>query len=151
MTLPRRKFLQSAQQVAVGACLLGARAALPVLALGCASVPYVRGDRRGNEVHLPFTALDEDGRALVEVPGLDLPIFVRRVEGSPAAALSTRCMHRGCEVEPFADRLVCPCHGSEYTLEGAVIQGPAERALERFRVREMPDRLVIDLASRGNG
>jgi Rieske Fe-S protein len=151
VTLARREFLRSARQAAVGACLLGARGALPMMALGCASVPYVRGDRRDDEVHLPFTALDKDGRALVEVPGLDLPIFVRRVPGTPAVALSTRCMHRGCEVEPSTDRLVCPCHGSEYALDGAVLEGPTELPLERFRVRELSDGLVIELATRGNG
>lgn len=149
--LPRREFLRSARQAALGACVLGARAALPALALGCVSVPYVRGDRRDDEVHLPFAALDKDGRALVEVPGVDLPIFVRRVAGTPPVALSTRCMHRGCEVEPSTDRLVCPCHGSEYDLEGAVLQGPTELPLERFRVRELSDGLVIELATRGNG
>ncbi len=149
MTVPRRTFLRRAQQIALGAAALSARAALPILGVGCASVPYVLGDRRNNEVHLPYSALDADGRALVEVPELDLPIFVRRVPGAPAVALSTRCMHRGCEVEPFADRLVCPCHGSEYALNGALLQGPAELPLERFQLVEFADHLVIDLASRG--
>jgi len=148
--LPRREFLRSARQAALGACVLGARAALPAFALGCASVPYVRGDRRDDEVHLPFASLDEDGRALVEVPGLDLPIFVRRIPGTPAVALSTRCMHRGCEVEPSTDRLVCPCHGSEYALDGTVLEGPTELPLERFRVRELSDGLVIELATRSD-
>lgn len=150
MTIPRRTFLRRAQQVALGACALGARAALPMLGAGCASVPYVLGERRDDAVDLPFSALDANGRALVEVPELDLPIFVRRIAGRPAIALSTRCSHRGCEVEPFADRLICPCHGSEYTLEGAVLQGPAELPLQQFPVRELSDRLVIALPPRGN-
>jgi len=150
MTIPRRAFLVRAQQVALGACALGARAALPLIGIGCASVPYVIGERRDNEVHLPFTALDKNGRALVEVPEFDLPIFVRRSAGGTTTALSTECTHRGCEVEPSTDRLVCPCHGSEFDLEGAVLQGPAERPLLRFAVRELPDRLVIELTARGN-
>lgn len=149
MTIPRRTFLHRAQQVALGACAFGARTALPMLGVGCASVPYVLGERRDDAVHLPFTALDATGRALVEVPELDLPIFVRRVPGGTAVALSTRCSHRGCEVEPFADRLICPCHGSEYNLEGTVLQGPAELPLDRFPVRELSDRLVIALPPRG--
>ncbi len=149
MTIPRRAFLARAQQVAFGACALGARAALPMIGMGCVSVPYVIGERRDNEVHVPFSALDKNGRALVEVPELDLPLFVRRTAGGTTTALSTECTHRGCEVEPSTDRLVCPCHGSEYDLEGAVLQGPAARPLLRFAVRELPDRLVIQLSSGG--
>ncbi len=146
MTLARREFLQRANRAALGACVLGA---LPAIAGGCATTAYVRGELVDGLVRLPLSALDGEGRALVEVPGLDLPIFVRRVSGSAPVALSTRCMHRGCEVEPAPDRLVCPCHGSEYDLAGAVLQGPTELPLERFVVRETADGLVIDLATRG--
>jgi Rieske Fe-S protein len=48
--------------------------------------------------------------------------------------VSTRCGHRGCQVEPAAAKLVCPCHGSEYTLDGTILQGPTLRPLERYRV-----------------
>ena len=149
MTLPRREFLQRSGTLALGACTVGARAALPALALACATVPYVRGDLRDGVVHLSFAVLDADGRALVEIPGVDLPLFVRRVQGGGASALSTRCTHRGCEVEPASDRLVCPCHGSEYALDGAVLRGPAQRPLEPFRVVETADGLSILLTPRG--
>ena len=39
---------------------------------------------------------------LVDAPEGALPIFVRAVEGKGFRALSTRCMHRGCQVEPAA-------------------------------------------------
>lgn len=149
MTIPRRTFLHRAQQVALGACALGTRAALPMIGLGCASVPYVIGERRDNEVYISLTALDKSGRALVEAPAHGLPIFLRRMSDGSMSALSTECTHRGCEVEPFPDRLVCPCHGSEYDLEGRVLQGPAELALRRFNVRQMSDRIVIELPPRG--
>ncbi len=146
MSIDRRRFLQRAQGAALGACVLGA---LPAFAVGCASLPYVRGEVRDGLLRIPVDALDADGRALVEAPALDLPVFVRRVPGEAPVALSTRCMHRGCEVEPATDRLVCPCHGSEYDLRGAVLQGPTQLPLEGFVVREVDGLLVIDLATRG--
>lgn len=141
----RREFLQQAQRAALGACIAGA---MPALMTGCASVPIVGAVGTDGMVRVPFTALDKAGRALVEVPGLDLPIFLRRVAGQAPVALSTRCMHRGCEVEPSADRLVCPCHGSEYDLQGAVLQGPTTLPLQRFTARETSDAIVIELAPR---
>lgn len=136
----RRDFLRQLPGATAGACLLGA---LPALAGACASVPYVRAERVEGMLRVPFSALDADGRALVEDAGLDLPLFVRRIAGGSPVALSTRCMHRGCEVEPAADRLVCPCHGSEYDLQGAVLSGPTELPLRRHAARETADAILI--------
>lgn len=136
----RREFVGQLPGAAAGVCLLGA---LPTLAGACASVPYVRAERVEGMLRVPFSALDADGRALVEAAGLDLPLFVRRIAGAPPLALSTRCMHRGCAVEPAADRLICPCHGSEYDLQGAVRSGPTELPLRRHAARESADAILI--------
>jgi Rieske Fe-S protein len=48
-------------------------------------------------------------------------------------ALTSVCTHEGCTVTGFSsDHLTCPCHGSQYTLTGQVIQGPAPASLTRY-------------------
>jgi cytochrome b6-f complex iron-sulfur subunit len=43
------------------------------------------------------------------------------------------CTHEACAVTGFANALyVCPCHGSEFSTSGAVVQGPAVSALRQF-------------------
>ena len=51
-------------------------------------------------------------------------------------ALSTKCPHLGCSVQWDATLLTwdCPCHGSRFDAEGNVVNGPAQRALERLEV-----------------
>jgi len=45
---------------------------------------------------------------------------------------SSVCTHAGCNVSKVIDaNIVCPCHGSRYDLEGAVVKGPAAKPLER--------------------
>ena len=46
-------------------------------------------------------------------------------------AVSPVCTHLGCIVRfNVAERSWdCPCHGSRYDVDGAVLQGPATRAL----------------------
>ena len=48
--------------------------------------------------------------------------------------VSARCTHLGCLVH-FNDGEVaweCPCHGSRFGVDGSVLQGPANRPLERI-------------------
>jgi cytochrome b6-f complex iron-sulfur subunit len=51
-------------------------------------------------------------------------------------ALWARCTHLGCTPVWFPDqsRFKCPCHGSNYTIAGDVIAGPAPRPLWRAKI-----------------
>jgi cytochrome b6-f complex iron-sulfur subunit len=54
---------------------------------------------------------------------------IRRPEGFHA--LSSVCTHLGCvtRYQPDEGLIVCPCHGSRFSLEGEVLAGPAPRPL----------------------
>jgi len=60
---------------------------------------------------------------------------VGNVEGS-FVALSLICTHQGCTVgfDSVATGFKCPCHGSEYNINGGVTQGPAPTALTKYKV-----------------
>lgn len=58
-------------------------------------------------------------------------IVVSRLTQEQFAAVSALCPHEGCTVDRIADRtLICPCHGSAFTQEGALVQGPASQPLQ---------------------
>ena len=44
-------------------------------------------------------------------------------------ALSLVCPHLGCTVRPEAAGFECPCHGSQFDEQGALLRGPAEGGL----------------------
>jgi cytochrome b6-f complex iron-sulfur subunit len=54
--------------------------------------------------------------------------------GTGYAALSSICTHQGCTVgyNSTANKIQCPCHGSEFSITGSVITGPANAPLESF-------------------
>jgi nitrite reductase/ring-hydroxylating ferredoxin subunit len=54
-------------------------------------------------------------------------------------ALSLTCPHLGCTVEEKPDGLICPCHGSRFDADGAVLRGPARQALRSLRVEIIED------------
>ena len=58
---------------------------------------------------------------------------VHRDEAGVLHALSARCTHLGCIVSWNAAERTwdCPCHGSRFGVDGAVVQGPAVHPLRR--------------------
>jgi len=61
-------------------------------------------------------------------------IYLSGIPEEKYTALLTHCTHKGCEVRPVGDILVCPCHGSEFSNTGKVLESPAEQDLMQFRV-----------------
>jgi Rieske Fe-S protein len=49
-------------------------------------------------------------------------------------AVSLICTHLGCTVTVTENHLSCPCHGSLFDRQGAVIKGPADKALKRLEL-----------------
>jgi nitrite reductase/ring-hydroxylating ferredoxin subunit len=61
--------------------------------------------------------------------------WILKTDDSPKlTAFDDRCTHLGCRQKWNQDRglFECPCHGSEFDLEGRVKRGPANRSLPRF-------------------
>ncbi|MCA9623604.1 MAG: ubiquinol-cytochrome c reductase iron-sulfur subunit [Myxococcales bacterium] len=64
-------------------------------------------------------------------------------------ALNAACTHLGCmtRYEAADQRVSCPCHGSVFSLDGKVTDGPAPKPLER-RMLELADgQLIVDVAA----
>ena len=77
------------------------------------------------------------------------PLIVLVEPDDVFTVLSPVCTHRQCIVDVAGARLVCPCHGSEYDRDGAVLAGPAEAALSRYPAAVTADgELVIELDDR---
>jgi cytochrome b6-f complex iron-sulfur subunit len=55
-------------------------------------------------------------------------------ENSTFTAYSLVCTHLGCTAESDGQEFACPCHGSRFDKDGALLKGPASRALKEMRV-----------------
>ena len=76
---------------------------------------------------------------------LKFPICVYRLGENEYKALYMECSHQGAELQVFGSKLQCPAHGSEFTNNGAVSNGPADKALRTFPVTVTNDQLKISL------
>jgi Rieske Fe-S protein len=117
MQNPRRTFLKLLASAPLMACT------------GNSPSPASFGDvSAGNVKNLPVGALQV-------VSGQ--PVIIGRDSGGLYAVTIT-CTHQGCDVAPNGSgtsaTLRCPCHGSQFDRNGAVIRGPAGSPLAHFAV-----------------
>lgn len=74
-------------------------------------------------------------------------------EGDELYALSRVCTHLGCLTGFFANEELfkCPCHGSNFSVEGDPVAGPAPVPLYRLALTRGKDgQLIVDKAQREN-
>ncbi len=82
--------------------------------------------------------------ALVRTSGGDL--LVARTGQDTFTALTATCTHEACQITgSTGGTFVCPCHGSRYSTGGAVLNGPATRALRQFTTQFANGVLTIQL------
>jgi len=62
--------------------------------------------------------------------------YLVRLQDGGLLALSLKCSHLGCSVswDGSKNRFICPCHSSEFAMNGNVINPPAPRALDYYPV-----------------
>jgi nitrite reductase/ring-hydroxylating ferredoxin subunit len=61
-------------------------------------------------------------------------------------AISSVCTHLGCNVRRGGPGFECPCHGSKFDANGAVVHGPAPKPLAWYALSLSPrTELVVDL------
>jgi Rieske Fe-S protein len=94
---------------------------------------HLRGSPSGS-----IASLRPGESAILEIDGERTAAF--RDEGGALHAVSARCTHLGCTVAwNNAERSWdCPCHGSRFDPDGAVLQAPATQPLRRLP-RSAPD------------
>lgn len=76
--------------------------------------------------------------------------WVVKVSDADVVAFSPICTHLGCAYhwDERKNNFLCPCHSSTFGLDGRVLSGPAQRPLDRFRVRIENGRLLLGAAER---
>jgi cytochrome b6-f complex iron-sulfur subunit len=60
-------------------------------------------------------------------------------------AVNPICTHRGCTVEWKAENkaFVCPCHKAEYSPDGKVLKGPAQKSLSTYEAKIEGDSVLV--------
>jgi len=135
--MERRNFIK--QCGLLGASCLG----LSLLVESCGSTHYVQAIASNNRLQInksDFIILKKDKTIFRKY-------IIAKLENSDYPIVVYRCTHQGNELNVNGDLLTCSAHGSEFSNQGDVIQGPAEQKLKSFSVTTDEKNIYIQLAA----
>lgn len=135
--MERKRFLT--QMLVGGSILITA----PLIFNSCSKqdddMPGEDTNNGGNTGETTVDLTGSDFSALATIGGYAYKnnFIIIRAGESNYVALSKVCTHSGCTVEfsKASNNLPCPCHGSKFTIDGAVINGPATSALKKYTTK----------------
>lgn len=128
--------------------LIGLWVSVVAVLSGYAGIRYIwptektTGPPGEKKVSFPLAELSEGSMKKVVIDGK--PVGVIR-SGDKLYALSLICTHLGCIVNwhPEVKRLICPCHGGTFDLNGTVLAGPPPRPLPSYEIKITGNMVVI--------
>lgn len=69
-------------------------------------------------------------------------VLITQESAGAYRAFNPVCTHRGCAVETAGSMIHCPCHGSMFSLDGSVVNGPAMSPLRPIAIKVAGDSIV---------
>lgn len=144
--MDRKEFLKTC-----GFACLGSTA-LATLVQSCASTNYFAQSaleesriliRKTEFLKTEKEKTTERKFVLIKSEKFGFPICIYKISETEYSALLMQCTHKGCELHPQGNFLVCPCHGSEFTNKGVVQNPPAEENLKTFKTSTDNENIYI--------
>jgi cytochrome b6-f complex iron-sulfur subunit len=137
----RREFVKT---ISTASAALGCGVALTSMLQSCATIKFVPKELVDKKIILSKTEFAEHKFVIAINKQLPAPIYVffSEKENDYIASLMT-CAHLGCELKPTGSFLTCPCHGSEFSNQGKVLNGSADVALTSYQVEVKESEIII--------
>jgi Rieske Fe-S protein len=79
--------------------------------------------------------------------------WVVKTSDNKVLAFGPQCTHLACAYhwEMSQNKFLCPCHGSEFAIDGKVLMGPAARPLDQYQTKIENNRLQIGELKQSEG
>jgi cytochrome b6-f complex iron-sulfur subunit len=120
---------------------------LPVAIAACSSKETKQNTSESQEWQEigKSSQLDQNGKLLAKNTSVGEVLVVKSSLTNNLIAVKPICTHAGCTVEwkSDTDKFVCPCHGSEFGIDGKVQTAPATTPLETYAVKIEGDAVLI--------
>ncbi len=137
----RRDFLK---QGTCGTAALGLAGIGMSLFQGCTPVKRITCSIANNQIEIDRSEFQEAKFVIVNNDALEAPIYVSKKSELFTACLMI-CTHKNCGLNPTGSFMTCPCHGSEFSNTGKVLNGPASEPLVQYKVVASDAKIIIHL------
>lgn len=143
-SMNRGKFIKTCCGGVIGVSLAG------VLLSSCEGIHYAKSSLKGQKIAISRSELlTEKGKLrkfiLIKSDQYAFPICLQVLKDEQFIAVLLECTHRSCELNVGGGIYTCPCHGSEFSKEGKVLEGPADRDLKKFNVSSDQEFIYVEL------
>lgn len=130
--MQRRDFIRNCTLICAGGI------GLSFLLESCGSIHYAAYKTEANKIAVNINEFIDAQKGdrkfvVIKTDKLQFPICLYHINNE-YFAVYMQCTHQGCELQPNKISLVCPCHGSEFTNKGKVLNPPADKDLKTFKV-----------------
>jgi cytochrome b6-f complex iron-sulfur subunit len=144
--MDRKEFIRTCSLTCLGSL------SIPLLQ-SCGAAHYAQSTLKNNELIIRKTEFMQVQKGknvqrkyvLLKSDQFNYPLCIYRLGEDSYSALLMECTHKGCELRPHGDYLVCPCHGSEFSNKGTVQNPPAEENLKTFQTKSDNENIYIIL------
>jgi Rieske Fe-S protein len=131
--MDRKEFIKGS----CGVCIaLGSGVILSSLLQSCGTkLTTFKTSSKENEVIIPLTEFQESNFKLVRVSNYDYDVAVQKQPNGSYRALVLKCTHAGHPLTKTGNSYYCSLHGSQFSNDGQVLKGPAEKDLTQLATR----------------
>ncbi len=120
----------------------------------CGTIYYATATRNTNKLvvakseFFSFKNNKKSNRSfvLLKTKDINFPICIAKIDEDDYLALLMECTHKSCELDIGGGIFTCPCHGSEFSIKGKVLEGPAERDLKTYKIETNNENIYLYLS-----
>jgi len=145
--MERREFIKTC------CCSIVGGSATAALLQSCGTIYYATSTKENDKIVIPKTEFIEIRKnrqverkfVLLNLNDSGFPICLYKTSKDIYTASLLKCTHRGCELNVGGGIYTCPCHGSEFSTLGEVLEGPADRNLKTYKTVSDNENIYIYL------
>ena len=122
---------------------IGFAGSIATLLEGCSSLPIYKTVVEKNQLKIPAEKLlQANPFLLVRENSLEYDILILK-QNEKYQAIYLQCTHENNSLVVGEKKISCAAHGSEFSLNGDVLKGPADKPLKQFKTSMQYQDLIL--------
>ena len=106
----------------------------------------IKTTSNNNKVTIPLADFAQSDYKLVRVNNYNFDLAVQKKPDGTFETLVLECSHAGQPLTKTGNTYYCTLHGSQFSHEGKVLKGPADKDMKKLNTRIENNALIINLS-----